>query len=256
MNSLKLLWYYLWIAPHLLQAILALLMLRRKLHRQFPMFFLYTAFEVVQFLTLFLVVRFIDQQLTYEYYVVYVFGSVVSATLRFGIIHEIANQVFRNYAQVQKVRRTLFRWTTVLLLLTGVALAAGIQVTGNPKFGLVVAAILDRTVSLLQCGLLLCLFLFSSYLGLSWRSSTVGIALGLGVFASMELAIAAFRSHFVLYGDLYIDLITLGTYHVCVLIWMFYLLAPERSAQFALQTMPEHDLEAWNHELQRLLRRL
>jgi len=47
------LFFYLWIAPHALQAVLAIVMIRRRLLRQFPAFFAYTVYEVVQFLVLF-----------------------------------------------------------------------------------------------------------------------------------------------------------------------------------------------------------
>jgi hypothetical protein len=33
---------------------------------------------------------------------------------------------------------------------------------------------------------------------------------------------------------------------------VFYLLAPERVAQYTLKTLPENDLEVWNQELRRL----
>ena len=45
----------------------------------------------------------------------------------------------------------------------------------------------------------------------------------------------------------------MGVYHVCVLIWLAYLWLPERVSQFAVKSVPEHDLETWNEELQRLI---
>jgi len=47
----------------------------------------------------------------------------------------------------------------------------------------------------------------------------------------------------------------MATYHCCVLIWMFYLMRPEREAQQAPKTLPKYDLDIWNQELQRLLQR-
>ena len=40
------LWHYLWIAPHALQIIIAIVMLRRGLFREFPVFFTYTVFQI------------------------------------------------------------------------------------------------------------------------------------------------------------------------------------------------------------------
>ena len=41
------LWHYLWIAPHALQIVIAIIMIRRKLYRDFPIFLAYTIFQVV-----------------------------------------------------------------------------------------------------------------------------------------------------------------------------------------------------------------
>jgi len=46
MRAHSFLWHYLWIAPHALQFIVASVMLRRGLWREFPVFFAYTLFTV------------------------------------------------------------------------------------------------------------------------------------------------------------------------------------------------------------------
>jgi hypothetical protein len=52
MTAHPVLYYYLWIAPHVLQMVLALLMVRKRLVREFPAFFAYIIFEILQFSTL------------------------------------------------------------------------------------------------------------------------------------------------------------------------------------------------------------
>ena len=49
----SLLWYYLWVAPNLLLLILAFQIWRRKLHKQFPVFFVFSVMISVEQLTLF-----------------------------------------------------------------------------------------------------------------------------------------------------------------------------------------------------------
>jgi hypothetical protein len=112
---------------------------------------------------------------------------------------------------------------------------------------------LDRTASVLQSGLLISLFLFSHYFGLSWRSPAFGIALGLGIFASVALATSTIWLHLGVFGNRAVNLFTMATYHCCVLIWMFYLMVPERQPQHPASKLPEYDLKTWNRELQRLL---
>jgi hypothetical protein len=44
------------------------------------------------------------------------------------------------------------------------------------------------------------------------------------------------------------------TYHCCVLIWLVYMLVPEAASQ-SVQDVPDHNLEQWSAEMQRLLSR-
>ncbi|MGA7358541.1 MAG: hypothetical protein WCF73_18450, partial [Candidatus Sulfotelmatobacter sp.] len=50
-----------------------------------------------------------------------------------------------------------------------------------------------------------------------------------------------------------LDFVIMATYHVCVLIWFYYLLVPQRNAATSAVPLPEHNLELWNRELERLL---
>lgn len=237
------------IAPRLLLGVVLFALVRHKLYRQFPLFFTYILSELVQAAVI-LPMLFMGSPSSQSYKVAYLVALVLSTALRFGVIHEIFAQMFRNYAAVERFGKPLFRWLTVGLLLGGLALA--VYATGGdptrPVF-----AVLDRTASILQCGLLIGLFLFSGYLGLSWRSYLFGIALGMGVFASTDLAIFAIRSQT---GDAYnnpLNYLSMAVYHGCVLVWMVYLLSPERISQYKVKAIPENDLETWNQEIQRML---
>jgi hypothetical protein len=248
--SLRPLFYYLWIAPHILLVVILLLMIRRRLYKQFPIFFLYTAFELVQFTVLLAVFIHSGSLAAGQYRGAFSVGTAISTALRFGIIYGILAEVSRNYNALSELGRVLFRWATIILLLIGVALA-GTHGNGADGFFLIVP-ILDRTVSLMQCGLLMFLFLFSRYFALSWRNCAFGIALGFGILASSELANSAIRSQIGV-GSYLLDNLGMATYHCCVLIWIFYLVAPERSTYRTPKKLPEDDLEVWNEELQRLL---
>src|ERR1700686_1120349 len=176
--SQKPLFYYLWIAPHILLVVILLLMIRRRLYKQFPIFFLYTAFELFQFTVLLAVVFHSGSLAAGQYRGAFSLGTAISTALRFGIIYGILAEVSRNYNALSELGRVLFRWATIILLLIGVALA-GTHGNGADGF-LLIVPILDRTVSLMQCGLLMFLFLFSRYFALSWRNCAFGIALGFG----------------------------------------------------------------------------
>jgi hypothetical protein len=226
-------------------------MIRRRLVREFPWFLTYTGLQIAQEGTLF----FLDHSSSVtaeQYWQAYWAGSILSMVLRSAVIYEVFCHLFRPYPAISGLGRVVFRWASVVLLLVAVAVAA--YAPGDDTVRLLSGVnVVNRAVSMVQCGLLFFLFLFASYFRLSWRSYVFGIALGLGIFSSVDLATAAIQVQtWPAAGSYVIDFVTMGTYHCCVLIWLFYMLAPE-SVGRTVQRLPSHQLEEWNAELQRLL---
>ncbi|MBV9573285.1 MAG: hypothetical protein JOY93_04475 [Acidobacteriales bacterium] len=250
MNFTRALWYYLWIAPHAFQALILPAMLYHRLHRRYPAFFTYTAFAIVEFLWFFLVARFQPA----GYLRGYSIDLLVSTILRFAVLCEVIVNLFGDYKSLRRVGKRLMAGGLAVFFVAATLLA--VFVPGqNSDHSWWSVFVMDRTASILQCGLLLLLFLFSRYIGLSWRSPAFGIALGLGVFACVEFAISAIRAQFGSAQRIPLDLTSMLTYHFCVLIWLFYTWMPERKPAASAMAIPEHDLEAWNTELQRLVQR-
>jgi hypothetical protein len=251
MTAPRLLFLYLWIAPHALQAVLAAMMIHRKLVRKFPVFFTYTVYEVVQFLVLFTIDH-LDSASADQYTSVWLAGGAISIVLRFAVVHEIFSNVFQSYPALQEFGGVLFRWATVVLMLVAVMLVA--YSSGSEVNRLTLSlTIIDRIVNIIQCGLLVLLILLTRFLSFPWTSYTFGIALGLGFFASVELGISALRAQYgVLAEHNLLTNISMATYHCCVLFWIATLLRPERERP-RLSSAPNHNLEHWNNALQRLL---
>jgi hypothetical protein len=250
MSALRMLWYYLWIAPHLLSGVILFLLVRRGLHRQFPMFSLYIGFEIWQFGVL-LTKSLSSWHFGGGYFHLYSVGLVLSAAIRFAVIRELFGQLLAPYPALAGPGRQLLRGATVVLLLVALALAASAP-GDRPDFFLNLTYALDRVASILQSGLLISLFVFSRYFALSWRNQAFGIALGLGILLSVELAMSALRLYGMISGTVF-DFVVMGTYHCCVVIWIVYLALPERVRPQTMHPLPEHNLEMWNQELQRLL---
>ena len=247
-NWYKLAWFYLWIAPHALLAVLAALILARRLHRKFPLFFVYILYETFEFLLLFAVREAASNQKTI-YRNLFIVTLVGSTALRFGIIQEVFNNIFCEYPRLESIAVASMRWVTGSLLISAVLVAAysSGSVADNLMAGI---ALLDRSVIIIQAGLLLFLFLFSRLFGLSWRSFAFGIALGFGIFACTELAYWALRlldlsEHA---KDL-LDLLPTGSYHISVLVWLGYLLAADKPVNTTTYAVPE--LDQWSGELER-----
>jgi hypothetical protein len=251
MTAPRLLFLYLWIAPHALQAVLAAMMIRRKVIQRFPAFFIYTVYEIMQFLVLFTMDH-LNSVSADQYTVAWLVGGAGSIALRFAVVHEIFRNVFQSYPALQEFGGVLFRWATVVLMLVAVTLVAYSTGSEVSRYTLSLT-IVDRIVDIVQCGLLVLLILLARFLSFSWTSYTFGIALGLGFFASVELGISALRAQYGVLAapNLFADL-SMATYHCCVLFWIVNLMRPERERN-RVPSAPAHDLEHWNSALQRLL---
>lgn len=239
---------FLWVAPHALLAAVPVLMYTRRLHKDFPLFFLYTLYETLEFLLLFGIHLIAPTRGTlYQY--VFMAALAGSTVLRFGIIQEIFNNVLQDHPRLEVLATASTRWLTGLLLL--VAFLSAVYSSGTISDNLMAGvALFSRSVAITQAGLLLSLFLFSRMFGLSWRNFSFGIALGFGILASTDLAVWALRltDSNVPFVRL-LNLLLTGSYHVSVLVWLGYLLAAEKPVGAATYPVPEMD--RWSGELER-----
>ena len=228
------------------------LVFRNRLLRQFPFFSSYLAFHVIEQIVAFLVYRHFGRAswpYLYEYWV----AQAIGIGLRFGIIWEIFSQVFRPYEGLRHAGTVGFRWAAVLLLVAAIV-AAVAGPSHEPDFALKGAVVLERSLDVVQCGLLVLLFLFASYFALTWRNYVFGIALGFGVIASVELLAAALATQFRSFSDMILNSLPRIAYAGATIIWVAYLVSSEPPRP-NLTALPQHDLEKWNQELLQLLQR-
>jgi len=104
----------LWIAHPVLELVLVAIMLRRGLHRTFPVFFAYTAFEVVDFLILFPIYR---SGGIMPYFYAYWLSAAISLAIGFKVIHEIFLDVLRPYPNLKDLGTLLFKWAALVMFL-------------------------------------------------------------------------------------------------------------------------------------------
>jgi hypothetical protein len=107
--------------------------------------------------------------------------------------------------------------------------------------------LVQRSVRLMQCGLVFFLLLFSEYLGISRRHVLFGIALGFGIFASVTMLVAAAVAHGTFVPVSVLRHIAMAVYDFSVLIWLGYtVLAPVRSSVALAAARPKD----WNSALE------
>ena len=257
-NWYKTLLLFLWIAPHVLLGVLALVLWKRRLYKKFPCFFAYVLYEISEFILLFAlhsVLGIASQQYAHAYSYTLLF----SIALRFGVIDEVSKDLFRESQFLKVAARRTLQCVTGLLLIMGVLL--GVYAPGgNSARWYAGVFVVNRGAAMVQCGLLLSLLFFSRFSGLSWRRLAFGITLGLGIVVSVDLAFSALRAEFTsVVGAEFLNLLTTGSFLVCVSIWIGYLLAPELDpASLTLvpqgAVIPHDEVETWNRELQHFLR--
>jgi len=245
------LFLYLWIAPHVLQVVLAAMMIHRKLVRKFPAFFVYTVYQVVQcavLVTIGLAPAFTEEQ----YAMATLVDGAISIALRFAVVYEIFGHVFESYPALQQFGGMLFRWATAVLMVVAVVLVAYSSNSGLDRMH-IAYLVVDRAVSIVQCGLLILLILLARFLSFPWTSFAYGITIGLGLFSSVELGISALQAQFGLYVAYeFLPSFTMAVYHCCVVFWVVSLLLPEQKSS-RVNTGSGYELQHWNDALARFL---
>ncbi len=210
---------YLWCAQPILQSVVAVVLWRRKLHKQFPVFFLFLLAQVANFAVTFPLWLVGDFK---TYFVFFWLGEAVNAVLGFKVIHEIFLDVFRPYHTLKDLGTLLFKWAGVVMLLVSVVVAFSNSFDENPLVHALTT--LQRSVRIVQLGLILFLLLFSGFLGVSRKQVSFGISLGFGLFAGVELMLYALNSGgFVKLNHL--NLINMSTYNLAIFVWLGYSLS-------------------------------
>lgn len=239
--STRILTYAFWVLPTIIQIALAVIMVRRQLRRSFPLFFSYLVFQLVAFAVLFPLYHISYAGFFYSYWTT----SIVSCLLGFAVMHEVFTHIFRPYDSLRELAMVLFRWAAVVLVLVAMVMGASGSQAEMPRVLATILA-LERSVRVMQCGMVLFLLLFSSHLGLTARHHVFGITLGFGVFAAVDLIVATLRVTFGQVALTQMQLLKPAAYACAILIWTYWLRLPEPER---ITVEMRHQAERWNFAL-------
>jgi hypothetical protein len=243
--SLRFVYYALWIAPVPAFVYLAVLIFRRKLHREMPIFFSFALLQVATFATDFYFYHGSRSDYFYYFYA-YWTTAALGVAVSFGVLYEVFTGVFRPFADLRAFGAVLFRWAALVLALAAILLAADSRPVPGSTHLFTVIMNLMRSVELMQCGLVLLMLLCSSYLGITLRHRIFGIALGFGIIAAVDLIVVAVLSNLGLQAKTFVQISKMATYNLSALLWMGYVYAGE------VERRPEKQLiyaERWNFAL-------
>lgn len=210
--------YVIWLVGPLLQITLLVLMIQRRLHVAFPRFFSYIVFQVVKSGVLFGIYRYYHE----NYFDAYWTGNAISVLLSVTVMDEILHSLLESYGGIQRLTSLIFRWSCGLLLLLSILNAFSTQQSSSDRVISIVLAF-DRSVRVMQCGLFFLLLVLTRLLRNCWRQNVFGIALGFGLFASIELILVTIVMHFGDQGAAVISLIKSAAYNGVTLLWVMYL---------------------------------
>lgn len=247
------LWHYFWVAPNVFFLSLGVLLWRRGLAKQFPAFFAFTIVSSISQLAVY-VADIVPTVTPQTFWRVDWASLLLAGVLKFAVIGEIFAQVLGSYSSLARLGKFLVRAVGVVMVLAATLAAA--YAPKDSLFGIVSGAhLLEQTIYLIECGLLAFIFGLAYYFRLRFSRPVFGIALGLSISACLHLAVWAVIAN----GGLpdqtryLLDFVGMATYHLCVLIWYYYLLVPQKAIVSAAIPLPENNLDVWNRELERLV---
>jgi hypothetical protein len=231
----------LWLLPLALQYAIAIVMYFRGLARRFPFFFTYSLLLPARDLILL--------RLPYPgpvYSRVYWWGEAGAILLSFGIIVEIIWHLTKPYPFLRTVFKVLW---IVAILATLASLAVLLWSNGPSGEDLILERVIlmQRSARFLQVCVLIVVIGLMSRLGLTWHHDSLGIAIGFGVYAALDLAFLEFRANLHAVTNTAFVLLRSSAYNLAVVIWSFYFL--RRREVNSVESLPSTDLASWNETL-------
>lgn len=244
--ALKSLVEWLWVAGIACQAILGIVLLCKKTWKVFPLFVSYfaTGFAGTVFLYF---VQTHRELFFYSYW----FLEATIVALGFAVVYEVFSNVFSTHQGLSRLASLIFR--TVLGLLLCVGFMVLLKHTPFSFKGIMSAVVIvEESARIIEVGLLMCLFIMSSAFGLHWRQQVFGVALGLGLYAAVELASVAIWGQTSKAVHEYLNVVRILGFNTSLVIWIGYLLAPERTVG-KVELPQRSQLEQWNQAVMELI---
>jgi len=238
-----------WIVGIALQLLLVLALVGRKAWNKYPIFFVYAAFNLFEAGATFALFRL---KMLMAYFFVYWACEAVAIVLGLAVVREIFTNLFSPHPALRKLATMIFRCGVLVLVIAAICV---IYAQSADARGVAKAILLaEEAARLVEVGLIMFLFLCSSAFGLHWRQNVFGIALGLGMFAAVELLTVTVIPHVGRPTQQAFNLVRGISFAASLLIWLGYLLVPERVASSG-EVPKRAQLEQWNQAVMELISR-
>lgn len=237
-----------WLGGIALQVVLGIVIVSRKIWIRFPLFAAYVLINLGVSGLLYLIHAGHASQRVYFY--CYWITQAITLLLGLATVFEIFATLLVSYPGLKKLALIVCRYTVLVLGIFGALVIIfhhpGETTRNAPLF------ILEVAVRIGEVGLVILLFVFAGIFGLPWRRSAFGIALGIGMYASVQLAAVAWQSYA---GSRALNIPALASmlgFDLSLLVWMGSLLLRQYAAK-EVQLPEREELEQWNKALTELI---
>src|SRR5258708_9818408 len=215
----------LWPIGLVLQGLLAAVLLSKKAWQKFPFF---TSYSLVSFVTT--VALFGLRNSPKAYFYTYWPSEALGILLESAIVYEVFRYLFSPYPALRRIALNTFQGVILVLLI--VALAVFYKNTATDKLQALATTlfIIEESTRILELGLLICLFVFSRAFHLYWKQAVFGMALGLGVFVSVELLVVSIHAQFHTSTLGLLTLLRMLSFNVALAIRLYYILVRDAAS--------------------------
>lgn len=228
------------------QAVLIAVLWAKKVWRTFPLFVFYSTCNFVGAIVIY-AARTRAALFFYTFWIAEAIGIV----LGLAVVYEIFKHIFAVHAALKRLATLIFYWTVSALLIVGILVLVNHSPHGYSDISSAVLVI-EEAIRIIEVGLLMFLFVFSTAFGLHWKTPVFGIAVGLGIFSAVELIAVTMRSQMSAGALDMLSMVRILAFTASLLIWLGYLLAPERVTSES--ELPKRaQLEQWNQAITELI---
>lgn len=234
------------IAGLAVHGLLAITLAVKRIWRQFPFFAGYVWFNFAMSIAEYVLLK---DRATYFY--AYWIGEAVGIGLGLAVVYEVFRHLFSIHGALQRLATLTFRIAAVVLVLAGL-IAFFMQSSSNfTSLGKVINS-MEQAARIIEVGLLMILFICSTAFGLHWKQAEFGVALGLGLFAAIELLAVTLRPLLGPNHSATLDIARVLAFDTSLVVWLSYLLVPEKVSSGA-EAPKQAQLEQWNQAIRELI---
>lgn len=251
---------WMWIAEHgiwVLAAILDLgllvLLTRKRRVHEYPVFFIFVFTSILTFSLVWLSAKLPGTTYARYFYTSWTMAAI-NIVLGFAVLHELFRRILGSYAGLRQAWNILFG-VGGCVLLTVAILAAQAAPGSNPVRVVAGVLLLERSLRIVQVGLVVILLVLARYLHLPLPNPAFGIAVGFGVYAAVTLAGTAILSE-IPYSraSQLVGLAKPAAYNCAAILWIASVRSLAKEPR-AAQAATANELQRWNEALIEFLQR-